>query len=42
MRVRLNVVRVEFDFNASDNEATPESPILLSVRRRGENKMNGE
>ena len=37
-----NIVRVEFDFNASDNEVAPESPMLLDVRRRGENKMNGE
>ena len=39
---RYNVVRVEFDFKASANEVAPEAPMLLSVRRRGENKKDGE
>ena len=39
---RYNVVRVEFDFNASNNEVAPESSMLLVVRRRGENKKDGE
>ena len=39
---RSNVVRVEFDFKALANELAPESPMILYVRRRGENKMNGE
>ena len=39
---RYNVVRVEFDFNASANEVAPETPMLFHVRRREENKKDGE
>ena len=39
---RDNVVRVEFDFNASANEVAPESPIQFHVRRRRENKIRKE